>query len=123
VHCWVYCFPFCAPWNKNSNYELIPFVINTTGKIHKEGIAFLHKLADHAAETRNAVDPAPFFNYYLKILSSSLMNFIADTIRAKAIAQFSKSFKNHHANLRDGNREVYGEWLTRTSDRMLIRSD
>jgi hypothetical protein len=96
---------------------------STTGKIHNDGIAFLHKLADHAAENRNAVDPAPFFNYYLKILSLSLMSFTADIIRAKAIAQFSKSFKNHYANLRDGNRAAYGEWLTRTSDRMLIRSD
>jgi hypothetical protein len=82
-------------------------------------------MADHAAETknRNAVDPAPFFNYYLKIMSSSLMNLLAETIRANAIAQFSKSFRNQRDNLREGNRAVYTEWLARTSDRMLIRSD
>jgi hypothetical protein len=35
----------------------------------------------------------------------------AETIRAKAIAQLSKSFRNQRDNLREGNRAVYTEWL------------
>ena len=84
---------------------------------------FLQMLADHAAETRNATDPAPFLNYYLKMLSISLMNLLAATIRAKAIAQFSRSIRNTRDNLREGNRAVYSEWITRSSDRFIDRGD
>jgi hypothetical protein len=115
--------PACAPKNKTTTIQFVPFIINTTGKIDSSGMMFLKMLADHAAETRNAMDPAPFLNYYLKMLSISLMNLLAATIRAKAIAQFSRSIRNTRDNLREGNRAVYSEWITRSSDRFIDRGD
>ncbi len=97
--------PICK--NHTKEIKFVPFVVNTTGQIHSEGIAFLRKLAIHAAETRYAADENVFFNYYLKKMSVGLMKLVANTIYAKAVNHFARTINNPKNHLRDGNRDAY----------------
>ena len=96
--------PTCA--SRTKKIKFVPFVVNNTGQIHSEGIAFLRKLAIHAAETRYA-DENVFFNYYLKKMSVGLMKLVANTIHAKAVHHFALTINNPKKHLRDGNRAAY----------------
>ncbi len=96
----------------------VPFIIYTSGMIHADGYKFLRQLAMHAANTRNASDPNPFFHYYLKVMNISLLKLVANTVFAKSIAHFSQNAYNAREHLRLGNKAVYDEWIPRPSGRL-----
>ena len=58
---------------ENAKVKFVPFIVNTTGKIHDDGVKFLETLAQHAAQTRNEVDHGPFLSYYMKVMSVEIM--------------------------------------------------
>ncbi len=105
---------------KQKNIVFVPFVVYTTGMIHANGFKFLRQLAKHAAATRNAVDPSPFFHYYLKVMNIELLKLITNTMFAKSVAHFSRNVYNAREHLREGNRAVYSEWFSRPSNRIFV---
>jgi hypothetical protein len=111
--------PIC----ESKNIKFVPFVINNTGQIHSEGLAFLKKLALHAAETRYVADEDVFYNYYLKIMSVGLMKLVTNVIYAKANHHFTLTVNNPKNHLRDGNRAAFQQNLAHPFCRYVNRGD
>ncbi len=89
-----------------SELHFLPFIISSTGKIHKEGKKFLKELAAHGSEVRT-VPQNTLYNYYLKIISISFIKLITRIIYAKATAISSGNTFNPRKMLRQGNFEAY----------------
>lgn len=62
--------------------KFVPFVMYTTGKLHKEAEDFLELLAEQAAERRH-ISANVIKNYYLKLLSVCLVKRIGYVISTK----------------------------------------
>lgn len=101
----------CTRLNKGTrDVTLVPFVYNTTGKIHPLGMGFLKKVAEHAVEARGGVgDSSVFLNYYLKLFSVSLMKHIARTVNAKAKHFFARNLQTDVNAVRRGNMDALEE--------------
>ena len=69
--------------------DFVPFVVNTTGKVHHDADLFLDKLADHAAARRH-IPPSIIKNYYLKMLSVCLVKRVGHVISSK-MSSFSSA--------------------------------
>ncbi len=63
-------------------HEFVPFVIYTTGKLHKDADKFLGMLADYAAERRR-IPAGTLLNYYRKLLAICLVNRLGFVISTK----------------------------------------
>jgi hypothetical protein len=95
---------------ENAKVKFVPFIVNTTGKIHDDGVKFLETLAQHAAQTRNEVDHGPFLSYYMKVMSVEIMKLMANLMYSKSIACFSRNTRDARIHLREGNKAVFSEW-------------
>ena len=73
----------------NIGVNFVPFIMSTTGKIHKDGVALLNKLADHASEIRH-IDQKTLFRYYKKILSVTLIKEITRCAHVKSVARATR---------------------------------
>lgn len=70
---------YSEQYNDLQGMTFVPFVIYTTGKIHKKAQRFLEKRAEHAAE-RRFIAPSVLKNYYTKLLSVALIKRIGYVI-------------------------------------------
>ena len=86
---------------KERNIEFVPFVIYTTGKLHRDAVGFLRKLAQHAAEHRK-IPEGVLLRYYMKLLSVTLVQRVGYTIHTRAIACTTRNFRIREV-LRNGN--------------------
>ena len=66
----------------------VPFVINSTGKIHRDGVLFLTKLANHASEVRG-LSATTLLKYYYKLLNVALIKQVARVICLKSLESVS----------------------------------
>ncbi len=62
----------------------VPFIINTTGQIHKQGLTLLRKMANHASEIRD-IPAEVLFKYYIKVLNFSLFKQVTRLVYLKAV--------------------------------------
>lgn len=83
------------------NIRFVPFVVYTTGKIHKSGVKFLKSLAAHAAEQRK-IPEGTLLRYYCKMISVCLVQRIGYTIHTRAMACTTRNFRIRDV-LRNGN--------------------
>ncbi len=96
--------------NGQKKVQFVPFIINTTGMIHSDGYNLLVRLAKHAALSRHVADGhKEFLNYYLKIMSITLMKLVARTMFAKSVNNFTATTLHNNAQVRVGNRAVFTE--------------
>ena len=71
-------------------YAFVPFVVNSTGKIHPKGVSFLKKLANHGAEARG-LPAATLLRYYIKLINVALIKQIAWAVNLKTLESVSPS--------------------------------
>ena len=94
---------------KTKNMKFTPFVMYTSGKIHSDGLRFIEQLADYAAERRGIL-AGTLKNFYLKLLSVSLVKRLAYTINTRATAcysrnyDFRKCFRDENALINESSR-------------------
>ena len=69
--------------------DFVPFVVNSTGKVHHDADLFLDKLTDHAAARRH-IPPSIIKSYYLKMLSVCLVKRVGHVISSK-MSSFSSA--------------------------------
>ncbi len=84
---------------KNHNVIFVPFVMYSTGRIHKSGIDFLSKLALHAREVRN-IPRSTLVNYYVKLLNFTLIKEAAKIIYIKSVEN-NALVRNANFNMRN----------------------
>ncbi len=81
----------------------VPFVLYSTGKIHKDGISFLTKLANHAEESRG-ISATTLLKYYIKLLNVALVKQVARAVCLKALeCAFSTTSSGINQAIRKGN--------------------
>jgi hypothetical protein len=73
------------------NLKFVPFVVYTSGKLHKDAKQFLENLASSAAERRH-IPSKVLYNYYAKVLSVCLVKRLGYVISTKASGWLSHSF-------------------------------
>jgi hypothetical protein len=66
------------------NCVFIPFIMYTTGKIHKNGINLLRTMARNASEHRD-IPEQTLFKYYIKVLNFTMIKSVAKVICLKAV--------------------------------------
>lgn len=91
-------------WCKDVGIEFVPFVMYSTGKIHKEGLTLLKKLATHGSEARNIPEKI-LLKYYKKLLSFALIRYVTRSIYIKSMVNVSRNY-NHRdirAFIKEGN--------------------
>jgi hypothetical protein len=93
---------------KNKGYVFVPFIMNTTGKIHKQGLRLLRRMAEHASELRN-IPAETLFKYYIRVMNFTLFSQVTRLITLKAIGHSDpKTARQTSANtLRSVNRLVH----------------
>lgn len=64
--------------------KFVPFIMYSTGKIHKDGMSFLRSLAKYGHEARQ-ISPDTLLKYYIKLLNFALIKQVSYTIYAKSI--------------------------------------
>ncbi len=87
----------------------VPFVMYSTGRIHKDAMAFLKKLARHAHDARN-IPEATLLKYYIKVLNFTLIKEAANTIYIKSLESVSADrFSNVRSKtaIRIGNLQAF----------------
>jgi hypothetical protein len=84
---------------KQRNITFVPFIMYSTGKIHKDGMAFLRSLAKHAHDARN-ISQDTLVKYYVKCLNFALIKQVSYSIYAKTIASMTVG---RHVNVRTRN--------------------
>ena len=86
---------------KASEIILIPFVMYTTGKLHKTAYDWLKQMSRYAGPRRD-IPNNTLFRYWLKVLSVQLVKRIGYTIHHRAMAMLSGNM-NLRAAIRNGN--------------------
>ncbi len=76
--------------------KFVPFVVYSTGKVHKDGVRFLEGLAAQAEEKRR-IPKHILYKYYLKILSVCLVRRLGHTISCRATGSFSRNYRVREA--------------------------
>ncbi len=101
---------YCAANTKKNKYGahckaseiiLIPFVMYTTGKLHKTAYDWLKQMSRYAGPRRD-IPNNTLFRYWLKVLSVQLVKRIGYTIHHRAMAMLSGNM-NLRAAIRNGN--------------------
>ena len=87
-----------------ANYRLVPFVIYTTGKLHETAKRFLQDLAKYSSRRRN-VKETVLYNYYVKLISVSLVKRIGYVISNKSAFWLAAS-PNPEDDLSFGNQRA-----------------
>ena len=64
--------------------KFVPFIMYSTGKIHKDGMSFLRSLAKYGHEARQ-ISQDTLLKYYIKLLNFALIKQVSYTIYAKSI--------------------------------------
>ena len=72
----------------NKGIAFVPFVLYSTGKIHKEAVSFLTKLANHAEESRG-ISATTLLKYYIKLLNAALTKQVARVVCLKSLESVS----------------------------------
>ena len=81
---------------KQRNITFIPFIVYSTGKIHKDGMAFLRSLAKHAQDVRQ-ISQDTLVKYYVKCLNFALIKQVSYSIYAKTVESMTVG---GHVNVR-----------------------
>ncbi len=71
--------------------------MNTTGKIHEQGLSFLKKMARNASEHRD-IPFETLLKYYIKVLNFALLKNIAKVICLKAVCSADAKVARQAAN-------------------------
>ncbi len=90
---------------KQRSITFVPFLMYSTGKIHKDAISFLGKLADHSHEVRR-IPKKTLVNYYVKLLNCALIKEVSRTIYIKSLDNASTERRaniNRRHAIRVGN--------------------
>ncbi len=92
---------------RTKNCVFLPFIMYTTGRIHKNGLNLLRIMARNASEHREIPEQV-LFKYYIKVLNFTLLKNIAKVICLKAVCSVdTKSARQGtHATLRAVNKLV-----------------
>ncbi len=70
----------------------VPFVLTSTGKVHKEGVLFLSKLADLAVRTRG-ISSTTALKYYLRLMNVAIIKQVTRVISLKVLESRSYSIR------------------------------
>lgn len=76
---------------KAAGMTFVPFIIFSTGKIHKDALRFIDQLCDYASECKG-VAKGILRGYFLKMISVQLVKRIGYTINTRARAIFSRNY-------------------------------
>ncbi len=87
---------------RNKNITFVPFILYSTGKIHKNGISFLTKLANHAEEARG-ISATTLLKYYIKLLNVALIKQVARAVSLKTLECNFPSASGMNKAIRTGN--------------------
>ncbi len=88
------------------NCIFVPFIMYTTGKIHKNGLNLLRIMARNASEHRDIPEQS-LFKYYIKVLNFTLLRNIAKVICLKAVCSVDAKSARQGATLRAVNKLVH----------------
>lgn len=80
---------------ENRHITFVPFVMYSTGKIHKDGLKLLKNLAEQAESIRE-IPANILFKYYLKRINFVLIKQVSYTIRMKANASLQIGHGNEN---------------------------
>ncbi len=87
---------------RNKGITFVPFVMYSTGKIHKDAISFLTKLANHAEEVRG-ISATTLLKYYIKLLNIVLIKQIARVVCLKTLECNFPAASGINQTIRTGN--------------------
>ncbi len=83
---------------KQKGCRFVPFIMYSTGRIHKHACKFLYQLANHAKDIRN-LPQNTLMNYYVKLLNFALIKEATHTICVKS-HEIGSYMRNANSNVR-----------------------
>ena len=93
---------------KNKGIIFVPFIMNSTGKIHQQGLTLLRRMAHNASTLRN-IPAQTLYKYYIKVMTFTLIRQTTRTILLKAVGNHNLQVATQVSNktMREVNKLVH----------------